>query len=921
VRFTQPILDRVPRPHSSGGETFLQKANPALQSSQSVAKISGTAEPTVKPAAEPTTSFSPKMASINKVVSTATDAEAEAEVKVKFESQMPVFDMSKLMEEGTATAMTNLIKKFDSVVAEKLVNVAQSVVPVQSIEDTNIISPDIAIHENNQESSQSKAFVCGVCEKQLTSEAEFERHIRVMVHFLYKCGICSTGYTLLEDLKEHQEALKHFDLISTVISEPAQSLTSAMRKMSIAPTKVQTSDALQSMGASKYAPGNATTQATANNTLYTCKACSMNFDDLETMENHYEETGHMGYFCTICGTRSSRAVEAAAHYRKHDRQLPKFQCPTCQLMFKSREAADGHTVVTKHEAVICPDCSKPLPIGVVHEHNPNLQSLGTRQRAGCPVTFRCLKCSRSFDDISTITAHQALWGHSRDGNRAQKQLAAPTKAINPAKCGRNVSIHLATAIEEACAHAKSNPYRLWPMTIAHIRENMTATNYDDSRIDAREIIQEAVKLTMSGGVANIPDAFDENLCEDSDEEDEDNALPPESSTTRLAASDDLEEFIPSPRKNHTEELFAALDYDLMNFENYSGPVLPSDVLIPINHQGRSMTFEEVQCEIALSQRPDYVWTPMSADDYNELLSLNAHPTFNLKPVPILAPKPPQSANNLTEARKISLDGDVSLQSSSFLQELESIDLSHDSSHFNDINLDNSSVVALSKASHVADSSLGSSSTVSIPSSGHFKDSSRETGTTLDISSIDSSMVVVPNSDEWIHVKMEDQKEVPVPTPPVILVFDTPDPPLHLACSLCEKTFKTHSLLAWHMESGFCTEAPDLTPGKLYGVIRTQDRTTQLFTFSRQIPRQLSEADGPLVCAYCKTGFKFSSLTDLNMHYKYEPHGAKLYACPGCDIRFKTLTELFEHIEDEEPARILAKFDKFSIWWTTGMESD
>ncbi|KAJ1337210.1 GDNF-inducible zinc finger protein 1 [Microdochium nivale] len=128
---------------------------------------------------------------------------------------------------------------------------------------------------------------------------------------------------------------------------------------------------------------------------------------------------------------------------------------------------------------------------------------------------------------------------------------------------------------------------------------------------------------------------------------------------------------------------------------------------------------------------------------------------------------------------------------------------------------------------------------------------------------------------------------------------------NIDCPFCDRAYATATGLAHHIETGSCSNAPNLNRDQIYRMIRSRDTsgvmTKNLLDWhgSNEYEATSQSWNGyGYECYLCHRSF--NSLHGLNQHLNSPVHQQALYHCPKQDCRkdFKSLAGLLNHLESE-----------------------
>ncbi|KZT26764.1 hypothetical protein NEOLEDRAFT_1177345 [Neolentinus lepideus HHB14362 ss-1] len=127
------------------------------------------------------------------------------------------------------------------------------------------------------------------------------------------------------------------------------------------------------------------------------------------------------------------------------------------------------------------------------------------------------------------------------------------------------------------------------------------------------------------------------------------------------------------------------------------------------------------------------------------------------------------------------------------------------------------------------------------------------------------------------------------------------------CRWCPKTFPTVAALALHLESSTCASGIDRA--RVNAFVRSIDPhnliTKRLITgpSGSNTTVQSTVATEAAWNGYCYEYYfcpcEFQTLAALNQHLNSPAHEAKIYKCPHCQIEFRCVSGLVQHVESEK----------------------
>lgn len=781
-----------------------------------------------------------------------------------------------------------------------------------------------SIREDSIASCHIEQLICTICKQACNSSYELDKHMRIYAHFPHKCLVCSTGFRDQADLDEHIEALAH-----------AQSAPDSVHSLSNTSKDFQASSPAQVQSITSPDTKPVILVEVSNSSL-TCRTCTADFPTSKALENHFEDTGHMGYHCDTCGKRYARASALKTHYLEHEKSINKYQCSdsSCKLVFATRASADSHITNRKHGAVVCISCQVALPAGIYHVHHERSSAIGQDDKA--LLQYGCLQpgCARLYDSLSKIIAHKVLWGHTRAKpvETAFESRYPDVESIDPLKCGPSISIRDARAIAQAAATAKTSESPFHPIELSISRQVLESNHASTEKMDARDILRQAIHkrkkfdTTHNPHVAetswsgiNIDRARDLEDSDDNDDDD-DKIVLRQLEQGRLTPV----RFSDTHHKAETTngKPFVALteNEDLMSFDQDHGPVLLSESLIPIGYLGRPITDVEVATNVSRGARPDSTWEPQCAETYKALFDIQS------SMLDVVASRNPTAVypSNLMDASgdaaqtallDSTIDGDLlEFEPDSPYEATASIDTNPSAvKEGQNFDVEHERLVCLLSA-QLKSMSL-EVSTTELDCTGNDLD--------LAFSSHRLEKNTMPSSPEALEVSVSgkdcDTDSAAMGTQEPVSASTQVPKRFQVSCLSCDARFEYLDLLAVHLERGYCK---GLDIGSLYHIIRGKDKTKNLITFPRMVDYQRAEENAPLICIYCHVEDEslpdFESLYALNDHYKMFPHGVDLYKCPGCRSRFKSLVDLLEHVEEMEELPVKDLLNKFDgVWNSTG----
>uniref|UniRef100_A0A8C9VXS2 C2H2-type domain-containing protein n=1 Tax=Scleropages formosus TaxID=113540 RepID=A0A8C9VXS2_SCLFO len=149
-----------------------------------------------------------------------------------------------------------------------------------------------------------------------------------------------------------------------------------------------------------------------------CLRCFMTFRDAETAERHlrfkhpaeYEQQlrGHTVFACCVCDRTFPSSRLLSAHQRTHSKShaaLKPFECPDCGMVFRHRSVMEDHR--RKHAEERTHHCNL---CGKRFKYSSLLQQHQAHWRQHRKCTHRCLRCSLSFLDLTSLQAHMLSHG-------------------------------------------------------------------------------------------------------------------------------------------------------------------------------------------------------------------------------------------------------------------------------------------------------------------------------------------------------------------------------------------------------------------------------------------------------------------------------------------------------------------------------
>jgi hypothetical protein len=130
---------------------------------------------------------------------------------------------------------------------------------------------------------------------------------------------------------------------------------------------------------------------------------------------------------------------------------------------------------------------------------------------------------------------------------------------------------------------------------------------------------------------------------------------------------------------------------------------------------------------------------------------------------------------------------------------------------------------------------------------------------------------------------------------------------NLACPFCKIKYTSATGLFHHLESGSCSNAPNLNREAIHRLVRERDPhgviTNKQITWDKETNVSYSATDyawngSAWECYLCHR--PFGSRTSLNQHLNSPVHSQKVYHCPNgrCHKEFVALAALFNHLESE-----------------------
>ncbi|KAF7279801.1 hypothetical protein GWI33_006725 [Rhynchophorus ferrugineus] len=239
------------------------------------------------------------------------------------------------------------------------------------------------------DSDQDNQYLCNICDEAYDRPVSLKQHQRqehglapvkfrrrkcdIPTNTQFQCPYCEKSYSRKHDMEKHAR-LHHPEEDVPQLKKDFMNVVPASCKVELASGRMQ----------------------------YNCDFCDKSFQKCYNLTRHRTiHTKVNRHCCHLCGKNFRLNSNLIRHINEYHRNLRRFACPTCPMVFKNKNTRDQHVNThTNSRPFTCDACGKSFRQG---------SSLYVHKRVHSDIyPFSCMLCGKTFRRKQNLKEHNLI---------------------------------------------------------------------------------------------------------------------------------------------------------------------------------------------------------------------------------------------------------------------------------------------------------------------------------------------------------------------------------------------------------------------------------------------------------------------------------------------------------------------------------